>query len=199
MDLQSASRFLLKQRITLFVNRYEYIVVNDDGSDGALVAFAEQKRLTLKEEINVYTTEAKTEVLFSLKAEKVLDIHGKFFVRDASGRTLGYLRKVFGRSLLRSTWEVYDADEKPMFTAQESNKFLAIFRRIAGEIPLVGLVVPLIPYHFEFVRGVEVVGAHRRHLGIRDHYDTTLEPAAGQLDRRVILALGIALDALQSR
>jgi hypothetical protein len=41
-------RFFVKQRITLMVNRYEIRMANPDGSEGALMAFAEQKRMKLK-------------------------------------------------------------------------------------------------------------------------------------------------------
>lgn len=199
MDLQSASEFLLKQRVTFLINRYEYVLSGAASQAGALVAFAEQKRLTLKEEINVYTSVEKTQILFSVKAEKVLDVHGKFFVRDQDGNTIGYLRKVFGKSLIRSTWDVYDATDQLLFTARETSQLFAAFRRVAELLPIIDVVASFIPYHFEFVRGTEVIGAHRRRIGLFDHYDTSLNSSAHSLDRRLVLALGIALDALQAR
>ena len=38
-------RFALRQKITLMVNRYELHSLADDGTEGPLLAFAEQKRM----------------------------------------------------------------------------------------------------------------------------------------------------------
>lgn len=199
MDIQVISRFVLKQRITFLVNRYEYFAQNQPADEPRQVAFVEQKRLKLREEITAYTSEARQEVLFSLKAERVLDVHGKYFVRDGQGKELGYLRKVFGKSLLRSTWEAYDASDRLLFTAQETNQFVAIFRRIAEMIPFVEIIAVFVPFHFEFLKDGVAIGSHRRQVSLRDEYVMTLEPAAANIDRRVVLAFGIALDALQAR
>jgi hypothetical protein len=198
MDLQSHSSFVLKQRITFLVNRYEFFATSA-GQPDRLAAFVEQKRLTLKEQITAYTSEDKSEVLFTIQAEKVLDVHGRYFVRDGQGQLLGSLRKVFGKSLLRSTWEVANDKDEVLFTAQESSQVVALFRRFADFIPFVGIIAEFVPFHFEFRRGDVVIGSYRRVITFRDQYTMTFEPAAAGIDRRLGLALGIALDALQSR
>ena len=48
-------RFTIKQRITLMVNRYEVRSVNADGSEGPLIAMAQQKRMAFKEQVTFYT------------------------------------------------------------------------------------------------------------------------------------------------
>jgi hypothetical protein len=39
--------FFVKQRITVMVNRYEILAANPDGTEGHLLALAEQKRMKL--------------------------------------------------------------------------------------------------------------------------------------------------------
>ena len=41
-------KFFVKQRITVMVNRYEIRAANADGTEGPLMALAEQKRMKLK-------------------------------------------------------------------------------------------------------------------------------------------------------
>src|SRR5687767_6110580 len=65
-------RFYVSQRITVMVNRYEIRAANPDGSEGPLMAFAEQKRMKLKEEINFFTDESRTRRVFSFKARQRL-------------------------------------------------------------------------------------------------------------------------------
>src|SRR3954454_9026404 len=52
--------FIVKQRITVMVNRYELLAVDPHGNEGHLLAFAEQKRMKLKEEVVFFADEAKT-------------------------------------------------------------------------------------------------------------------------------------------
>ena len=199
MDYQSLNQFQLKQRLTAFVNRYEYSSVQTDGTAGQLIAFVEQKRLALKEEITFWASAKKDAKLFTLKAERTLDIAGRYNVRGVNDELVGYLRKVFGKSLLRSTWEVYDATDNMLFTAREKNLTIAIMRRVGGFIPVVGDFFQLLPFSFEFIHNETVVGQHKRKFGLRDNYQIHLEPTLSKVDRRLVLALGVALDALQSR
>ncbi len=197
MTLQNYSSFVLKQRITAFINRYEYY--GREGETEALLAFVEQKRFNLREEITAWATPEKGAVVFTLKAEKVLDIHGKFLVTAPDGALIGYLRKVLGKSLLRSTWEVCDPADKVLLTVRETNAAVAVIRRVGGLLPIIGDILQYLPYNFEFIREGARVGYYNRQWGWRDNYDIALEPVAADVDRRLVMALGIALDALQGR
>ena len=199
MDLQGHSQFLLSQKLTLLVNRYEYFLY-DSGEQGERVAFVEQKRFAFREHITVWRNEHKSEVLFTVRAEKVLDVHGKFLVEDEGGHLIGYCRKAFGTSLLRSTWEVYDASDQLLFVAREKSPAVAIVRRILQFVPDIGDFANFFPFNFIFEQGGKVVGSHHRVWGsLADRYALEITDALKTLDRRLLLALGILLDALQDR
>jgi hypothetical protein len=74
--------FFVRQRITVMVNRYEIVAANPDGSEGDLLALAEQKRMRLKEEVTFYADEAKSRRLFSFTARQVLDVSAQHDVQD---------------------------------------------------------------------------------------------------------------------
>ena len=78
-------RFFVKQRITLMVNRYEIRVANPDGTEGALMAFAEQKRMKLKEDLRAFTDDSKTAEVFRIKAQQVWDPRARYDVTDPDG------------------------------------------------------------------------------------------------------------------
>lgn len=200
MNLNDHSRFLLSQRLTLLVNRYEYSLY-DNGTQGESVAFAEQDRFAFREKVTVWTNESRGEVLFTIAAEKVLDIHGSFLIRDASGALIGSCRKVFGASLLRSTWEVRDANDHLLCTVQEKSRGVAIARRVMAFIPFLDEIAQFVPFNFHFVNSEgQEVGHHARLWGsLNDRYVMELGSELGNADRRIFLALGILLDALQDR
>jgi uncharacterized protein YxjI len=199
MDLQNHNQFLLQQKLTLLINRYEYFLYDNDVK-GEQIAFVEQKRFAFREAITVWTNDTKGETLFTVKAEKILDIHGKFLVKDPTGNLIGYCRKAFKASLLRSTWEIYDAQDQMLFIVKELSSAMAIFRRIAQFIPYLSDIAPFFPFNFIYEKGGKVVGTHSRAWGrLIDQYKQSLDPELSSVDRRLVMALGILLDALQDR
>lgn len=199
-------RLIVQQKITAFVNKYSLFGVDESGVKGQLVAMAQQKRLKIKEQVNFFSDEKQTELAFSFRAEKVFDIHGKYFVEDPSGAVFGSFQKQFKASLLNSTWHIMDAQDKPQLVIRESSQMLAIARRFGGYIPLVGEVIDILTvilrYHFVITRldTGEQVGTYQKTTLFRDHYLLSLtDEAVDMIDWRVYAAVGVGLDALQSR
>jgi hypothetical protein len=190
-------KFFISQRITLMVNRYEIRAANPDGSEGPLIAFAEQKRMKLKEEVIFYADESKSRAVFSFKARQRLDVRAEHDVYDEYGRPLGWFKKDFATSLLRSTWHLSAPGIEAV--GQERRPLIALLRRIWDFIPWLGDVwVPFV-FHFDFVdtaTGQPVLVSERK-KAIRDRYTVTVPDP--RLDFRVAAAMAVALDALQSR
>lgn len=197
-------RLIVEQKITAFVNRYE-IFTTENGEKGEQIAFVEQKRLAFKEKVSFFKDSSKSQLLFTFRAEKVMDVHGKYFVEDDKGNLIGAFRKRFGKSLLNSTWDMLAGDESVKLTVNESNMALAIARRYVGWIPFVGdlfeLATNFIKYHFSFRQADETeVGIYRKTTLFRDHYLLSVtDEAYGAQDWRMFAAVAVALDALQSR
>ena len=105
-DNQHRDRFFVKQRITIMVNRYEIREANPDGSEGGIVAIAQQKRMAFKEQVTFYADEARTQAVFSFKARQAIDLAAVYDVTDGAGQSLGWFQKAFGASLLRSTFNL---------------------------------------------------------------------------------------------
>lgn len=200
-------QLIVEQKITPFVNRYSVFGTVSNGEEkGELKAFAQQKRITFKEKITFYADATKQDVVFTLRAEKVLDVHGRYFIEDGQGARIGALKKEFGKSLLVSTWQILDADDQLVFRVMESSKALAIIRRFVGWVPYVGDIIDiafalLLKYHFKIVdaKSDEEVGIYRKTTIVRDHYSLQLNDEAAKKDWRLFAALGVALDAFQSR
>ncbi|WP_028938421.1 hypothetical protein [Pseudonocardia spinosispora] len=191
-------RFLIRQKVTLMVNRYLIFAANPDGSEGALLAFAQQKRMKLKEEVVFYTDESKTRQVFSFKARQRLDVHAEHDVYDEYGNRLGYFSKQFGASLLRSTWNL-SAPTGITAVGQERRLSIAILRRIWDFIPYLGDIWMPFVFHFDFTDSNtgQIVLSSERKKAIRDRY--IIDAPDPRLDFRLAAAMAVALDALQSR
>ena len=202
-DPQHHDRFYLQQRFRPVVNQYEVATLAEDGrSAGEPVCFVEQRRFAVKEDLRAFTDDRKAEEVFRIKARQIFDPRARYDVTDGAGRVIGGLRKVFGRSLLRSTWELFDASDEKLGWAQEKSASVALVRRVVHFVPFLDTVANWlpIPYHFDFHRGEERIGHLTRVLGVRDRYvlDLSGDPERA-IDRRLALALAVGMDALQAR
>ena len=126
--------FYVKQKITVMVNRYRIIEALPDGSEGRLLAFAQQKRMSFKEKVTFYADEAKTQELFSFKARQGLDVRAEHDVFDEAGNAIGWFKKDFTASLMRSTWHLRCGDLEAI--GQERNATIAVIRRVWDFIPI---------------------------------------------------------------
>jgi hypothetical protein len=192
-----ANRFYVSQKFTLMVNRYRVMGANPDGSEGPLLAFAQQKRMKIKEEINFFTDESMGRKVFSFRARQRLDVHAEHDVYDEHGRPLGYFKKQFGKSLFRSTWELQGPGGLHAI-GTERRPVIAVLRRIWDFIPYLGDIwVPFV-FHFDFYdqNGNHVMTSERI-KSLRDRYLVTVSDP--RLDFRVAASMAVALDALQSR
>ncbi|WNV83740.1 hypothetical protein [Umezawaea sp. Da 62-37] len=190
------NRLHMHQKVTLMVNRYEIFADDGAGEPGALVAFVEQKRMAFKEQVTIYTDSSKAVVLAGFKARKVIDLASGYDVLDGNGQPIGFFRKDFGKSLINSTWHL-DQPGAATATGRERSQGVAIFRRIWNFIPFIENFPFPMRYHFDFARGGQPVFNVDKKTWLRDHY--LLEIKDPYIDRRVVIAQAVAVDALQSR
>ena len=228
-DPNQHDRFVMRQRIRPMINQYEISLPGADGESGDPVCFVEQARFKFKEDIRFYADDSKAVELMRLKARQRFDPRARYDITDDSkttellrikarqrfdprarydvtapdGSKIGEIQKVFGKSLIRSTYQLFDANGNEVARAQERGMITALFRRLVGFIPYVGDFADWLPiaYHFDFIRGDEKLGEHNRKLwSFRDVYtiDMSGDPQH-TVDRRLILANAVGMDALQAR
>ena len=207
VDPNQHDRFVLRQRIKLVINQYEFSIPpagdGEDAGDGEAFCFVEQKRFKFKEDIRFFADESKQVELLRIKARQRFDPRARYDITTPDGAVVGAIQKVFGASLLRSTYTLYDPAGNELCVVREKNLGTAIFRRVVGLIPYVGDFADWLPiaYDFEFIHGEQVLGLHsRRRWKWRDIYDMDFTAdTQRRLDRRLVLATAVGLDALQAR
>jgi len=204
IDPNQYDRFILKQKFRFVANEYQFSLPQGDGdSPGPPFCFVKQKTFKFKEDIRFYTDESRSHELLRIKARQRFDPRARYDVTGGDGTKIGEIQKVFGTSLLRSTYKMYDATGNEVALATEENLAVALFRRLVGFIPFIDNFsdwLP-IPYHFVFKRNETVLGSHRRHMWkFVDAYTIDLSADPDRtIDRRLILAIAVGMDALQAR
>ena len=195
--------FLLRQKWTMVVNRYFFSLPDAQGGEGERFAFVEQARFKFKEDIRFFTDESRSTEVLRIKARQRFDPAARYDITDSTGEKIGEIQKAFAASLLRSTYLLFDAHGNQVAQATERSLAVAVFRRLVGFVPYVGTYADWlpIPYHFVFKRGDRVLVNHTRQpWKLTDHYTIDCTPDVDRtLDRRLVLAAAVGMDALQAR
>jgi uncharacterized protein YxjI len=204
IDPNEHDRFILRQRFRLVTNEYDFYVPGPDGrSLGERFCFVRQKTFKFKEDIRFYTDESRSHELMRIKARQRFDPRARYDVTDADGVTIGGIQKVFGASLVRSTYRLYNSTGTEVAIVTEERQLVALLRRLVGFTPYLDEIANWlpIPYHFLFLRDGAILGSHRRELfRLRDFYYIDMSPDAERsIDRRLVLAIAVGMDALQAR
>ena len=186
--LQTQQQLIVRQRVRLMVNQYEVHAVGADGSEAGVLAFAQQKRMAFKEQVTFFADETRSRPVFGFKARAVMDLNAGYDITDEGGAQIGFFRKDFGASLLRSTFHL----EGPGYTGtgRERNQVAGLLRRFTD--------LDFIPIHFDFVdaEGQPLLSVERK-MSIGDRYRVTVPDQ--RVDFRVAAAVAVGLDALMAR
>ena len=165
---------------------------------GAIVTFVVvTAKIAPKRHVTFYRDDSRKErVLEVLQDEKLTLFKANFTVRDPKGSVLARLHKNYLYNFFRKQWRCSSASGTLMCIAKEDSIILSLLRRFLG--PLFGLLRT----NFIILRGTgdTLVGEFNRKFTLLDRYvlDMSRDPRR-QLDRRVMLALGVMLDTGERR
>ena len=121
-------------KITTISNDFR---VND--ATGAEVAFVRQKLFKLKEQVQVFNDESRSQLNFTVKANKWLDFSASYVFYDNQERELGRIVRRGWKSLWKSSYDIYDENQKQDFSVNEENPLIKVFDGLFGDIPILGM------------------------------------------------------------
>ena len=200
-ELEAADRLLIQQVFKPIGNEYRVSIPGPGSTEeGRPLLFVKQKKMKIKEDIRFRVSPDDDDHVFMIKSKSVFEFRGRHEVLDAGGAVIGMLEKDFGRSLLRSHWHVRDAKGTEVLEGYEASWIVALVRRLAGVVSEWLSALTWLPFNFVLMRDGREVGTYRRVLGkFRDRYVLELQPELAEVDRRLVIAFAVGLDALQDR
>jgi uncharacterized protein YxjI len=181
--------YLLKRQAIALTGKFRFY-----DPMGNLVMFSEQKMFKLREDIRVYSDEAKTQEVLSIKARQIIDFSAAYDVVDtAMNQKVGALRRKGLRSILRDEWEVLDANDNLIGLIFEDSIGLALLRRF--------LLGSWLPQNYDITLGQTRVGDLRQNFNLF-RYELNLDfsmDTSRSLDRRLGIAAGTLLAAVEGK
>lgn len=107
-------------------------------AQGQLSFYIRQKLFKLKEVINVFADENRSQQLYTIKADRIIDFSARYNFADANGSYVGSVKRRGLRSIWRTYYEIFDGEQVVMLI-QEENPWVKVLDAFFCEIPIIGM------------------------------------------------------------
>jgi len=108
-------------------------------ANGNLLGYVKQKMFKLKEDINIFADEGQTQLMYNIKADRVIDFSAKYNFSDAQGNALGSIKRRGMRSIWRANYEIYNAQDQQVMKVSEESGWVKVMDALVGELPIIGM------------------------------------------------------------
>jgi uncharacterized protein YxjI len=112
---------------------------NVKDANGNSLAYVRQKMFKLKEAISVFSNESKSELLYKINADRIIDFNASYSFTNADEEVIGRVGRKGAKSLLKAHYEIFNNDNKQEFVINEENPWAKVGDAVLGEIPVVGM------------------------------------------------------------
>ena len=112
---------------------------NVKDANGKSLAYVRQKMFKLKEAISVFSNENKTELLYKINADRIIDFNASYSFTNADEEVIGRIGRKGAKSILKAHYEIFNQDNKQEFVINEENPWAKVGDAVLGEIPIVGI------------------------------------------------------------
>jgi len=109
-------------------------------ADGHMVAYVRQKMFKLKEDIEIFDNDAKSKLLYRIKADRWLDFSSAYNFSDAAGNPIGKVARKGWKSLLKAEYVIIDQKNEHQYRITEENPWIKVADNLLGAIPVLGVL-----------------------------------------------------------
>ncbi|AIQ22995.1 hypothetical protein NYE25_30170 [Paenibacillus sp. FSL E2-8871] len=157
-----------------------------------LVLYSQMKAFKLKEDIALYTDESMQKELLRIKARNAIDFSAVYDVHDSeTGEHVGALRRKGLKSILKDEWTILDHHDQEIGKIKEDSTAMAILRRF----------ISIIPQKYNIEMNDTTIPTFKQNFNpfVTKIIADFSEDPKGMLDRRLGLAAGILLCAIEGK
>lgn len=109
-------------------------------ANGNMIAFVRQKMLRLIDEVQVFNNESRSELLYTIKANKWLDFNTTYTFINSTGYERGRLVRKGWASFWKAYYEIFDENKQQDLLIREENPWAKVFDSMIGEVPVLGFL-----------------------------------------------------------
>jgi hypothetical protein len=114
----------------------DFLVEDAMGND---IGYVRQKMLKLIDEVVVYDNDLKSNILFTIKANKWIDFSTTYTFTNHLGQEIGRIGRKGWASIWKARYEIFDEKVNQDLLIQEENAWVKVGDALLSEIPILGL------------------------------------------------------------
>lgn len=122
-------------KISTFSNDFEAKDAN-----GNAVAYVRQKILKLIEEVHVYSNDSRTELKYTIRADRWLDFSASYRFTNRNGLDIGRIVRKGWASIWKANYDIFDENEMHDLYVREENPWAKVFDTLLSEVPVLGIL-----------------------------------------------------------
>jgi len=103
---------------------------------GRQVAYVRKKKFKLKENVEVYTDDGQSRLLFRMKADRMLDFSARYAISGPDGHPMGAVGRRGMKSLWSSAYVLDDAYGTEAGSIREENAWVKVLDGVMESLPL---------------------------------------------------------------
>ena len=112
---------------------------NVKDANGNSLAYVRQKMFKLKEAISVFSNENRSDLLYKINADRIIDFNASYSFTNANEEVIGSVGRKGAKSLLKAHYEIFNQDNKQEFVINEEKPWAKVGDAVLGEIPILGM------------------------------------------------------------
>lgn len=109
-------------------------------ANGNLLGYVKQKMFKLKEDINIFADEQQQQILFNIKADRMIDWSANYNFTDSRGNQLGSIKRQGMRSIWKANYDIFDSSGNQAYKINEENGWVKVADALFGELPIIGIL-----------------------------------------------------------
>jgi uncharacterized protein YxjI len=162
-------------------------------ANGNLLGYVKQKMFKLKEDINIFADEQQTQLLFNIKADRMIDWSANYSFTDSRGNHLGSIKRQGMRSIWKANYDVFDPTGNQAYKIHEENGWVKVADALFGELPLVGILSGYVfnpTYIVERMDGTPIAHLKKEPAMFEGKFIlTNLSPISTEEETRIVLGV----------
>ncbi len=122
--------------LTFKINTFSNDFITKDAND-MTVAYVRQKMMRLIEEVQVFTDESRSEVMYTINANKWLDFSASYAFTDKNGKDIGRVARKGWASIWKANYDIFDESQMKVLFVREENPWAKVLDSLMSNIPVV--------------------------------------------------------------
>jgi uncharacterized protein YxjI len=129
----------LRFKLLAISNQFELL----DGQ-GQMLGYVRQPWAKIREAVSVFSDKQQAHLLFTIKADRILDFGARYAIATAEGSALGELKREAVKSFFKASYRlvVHETGEAGAreYTIVETNPWIKVIDGLLAEVPVLGVV-----------------------------------------------------------